>query len=171
MEVLVVNHFFQNRLYIGAGDANLNKSVFQSDNNKGPQIEQYGAGIRCYGHFIGVFLNALGYATPLLIDQKIYYVNKNSFAEFIIRSTEIKNPTSANDAAKKLTELYVQHKKNGYNSEKVRSIAKEASRKLNYMLHVANEMEQKNNLPGREGFLKMAFPNIISDLQDLARAK
>jgi hypothetical protein len=96
-----------------AEESEIKESIF--DNEK----ELYGAGIRSYGKLFGFLLSIIGFASELKVGEKKFYVNNNSFSQFVIRSVELNSPSSMKDAAKKLDAIYAERKKIGYDKKDV----------------------------------------------------
>lgn len=111
---------FENRVYFSPDTENGIKSNVSDDKGK----ELYGAGCRSYGKITGFFLSIFGIAVKLDVGGKSVYINNNSFAKLIIRLSELgdEDRKTSKTAAKKMQDLYLEHKKIPYkNVKKVKS--------------------------------------------------
>ena len=126
-------------------------------------IEQKGAGIRCYSTLFGWLLSKIGFASNIEINGKSYYVNTNSFCKFVIRATELVNPSSVKDAAQKLNTIYHQHQISGYDANKLKKIKGELKQILE-----GNEDNKKLVQQGKE---TLYLPGILERLKRIANEK
>jgi hypothetical protein len=156
MQVIFNNSFFDNRIYFG--DQQTREDLLGNIFQKG--IEQKGAGIRCYSAPFGWLLSKIGFASNIEINGQNYYVNTNSFCKFVIRATELVNPSSAKDAAQKLNAIYHRHQKNGYDANKLKNIKDDLKQIL--------EGNEDNKKLVRKGKDTLYLPGILARLMRIA---
>lgn len=169
------NHFFEQRVYF-----DLDKDLKYTDLKKticpAKGLEYKGAGIRCYGSFIGWILNCLRLATKVNVDGKTFYLNNHSLAKYVIRRCEthkiLKDFKETNkikrfeEIALRLDDLYKRHQGLGYEDwqvDHVLNVLKEIlptrevadTDKLDELFNVLHEVIEKaeapkepENLPG-----------------------
>ena len=114
-------HVLYNRLYL----SELTKEEISQSVHAEDGTEYEGAGIRSYGKIVGAIMSLFGLASKLTVGDETFYINNKSFSKCIIRLTELKDINSASDAARKLNEIYLKHKKSGYDAQQVRIVNKD----------------------------------------------
>jgi len=136
------HHFFENRLYISpVPESRIKENIYSETGD-----EYKGAGIRSYSKPIGFILSFLSISSKITIGEKDFYINNKSFSKFIIRSNELGETNSIQEAAKKLHCLFVEHKKSGYDKHNLNSV--NAAMKILYE-------KERPNFPQIVKYLKM----------------
>lgn len=127
------HHLLGNRLYVTSFDSATDpewekRSI--TDNETGKEL--YGAGVRSYSKPIGFILSLLGVASKTHVGGEVFYVNNKSVSKLVLRLKEFEaeeaalplnqewgGPSPQNIAAQKLQAIYENHKKSGYDANKV----------------------------------------------------
>lgn len=122
MSLFVSKHvFIANRAYY-TKEESIEKTKKLVVDEKGK--EYVGAGFTSYGDFVGFILSCIGYASKIKFGETDLYVNNKSFCKFVARCFEMEGDSNSEKSAKRLNELYMNHRKSGYEKNQVSSMEK-----------------------------------------------
>lgn len=88
IQAFLKNDSFQSRVYFDF-DKKLKYVELKREIYPVKGLEYKGAGIRCYGSFIGMIMRSFHLATKVNVDGKVFYLNNKSLCQFAIRKLAV----------------------------------------------------------------------------------